>query len=514
MHHHNGIGVVLAHRMSDGSERPISFASRTLAPAEKQYSQLEKEALSVAWGVKKFHSYLFGRHFVINNDHKPLEGLLREDKPVRPMGSGRIQRWALALSAYVYTFKYKSGEKMGNADAISRLPLSHEPADVPMPADVVCLLEFIDPSPIDVGMIKHWTDKDAILSRVRRFVSLGWPASIGDDAELISYFCRQEELSVQSGCILWGARVVVPLKAREIVIDMIHDLEYKVQRCVACQSKRHSPAKAPLHPWEYPKRPWSRIHVDYAGPYQGKMLLVIVDAFTKWLEVHVMNLSTAEATVEKLRTTFATFGIPETAVSDNGTCFVSEVFQTFMSRNGIRHIKVAPKHPASNGLAERSVQSVKECLNKMTTGSLETKLARFLFKYRNIPHSTTGKSPTELLFGRKVRTHLDHLHPDEAKAVEEQQLKQRVYHDRHAKDRQANVGDPVYVTNFSSGPCWLPGVVVNKSGPVSFIVKLLDDRTVRRHQYHVRARRAQHFPEREVYADVSEIPIVGVVPAI
>ena len=292
------------------------------------------------------------------------------------------------------------------------------------------------------------------------------------------------------------------------------DLESKVQRCVACQSKRHSPAKAPLHPWEYPKRPWSRIHVDYAGPYQGKMLLVIVDAFTKWLEVHVMNSSTAEATVEKLRTTFATFGIPETVVSDNGTCFVSEVFQTFMSRNGIRHIKVAPKHPASNGLAERSVQSVKEGLNKMTTGSLETKLARFLFKYRNIPHSTTGKSPTELLFGRKVRTHLDHMHPDEAKAVEEQQLKQKVYHDRHAKDRQVNVGDPVYVTNFSSGPCWLPGVVVNKSGPVSFIVKLLDDRTVRRHQDHVRACRAQHFPEREVYDDVSERPIVGVVPAI
>ena len=87
-----------------------------------------------------------------------------------------------------------------------------------------------------------------------------------------------------------------------------------------------------------------------------------------------------------------------------------------------------------------------------------------------------------------------------------------MYHDRHAKDRQVNVGDSVYVTNFSSGPCWLPGVVVNESGPVSFIVKLLDDRTVRRHQYHVRARRAQHFPEREVCPDVSERHIVGVEP--
>ena len=225
------------------------------------------------------------------------------------MTSGRIQRWTPALSAYEYTSKYKSGEKMGNADAMSRLPVSHEPADVPMPADVVYLLEFIDSSPIGVGMIKHWTDKDALLSSVRRFVISGWPESIGDDAELRPYCCRQEELPVQSGCILWGARVVVPLKARERVIGEIHeghpgivrmktfarnyvwwpkldqDLESKVQRCVACRSKRHSPAKAPLHLWEYPKRPWSRILVDYAGPYQGKMLLVIVDAFTKLFDV-------------------------------------------------------------------------------------------------------------------------------------------------------------------------------------------------------------------------------------
>ena len=108
---------------------------------------------------------------MINNDHKPLEGLLREDKPVPPMASGRIQRWALAPSAYEYTFKYKSGEKREMQMQWSHLPLCHEPADVPMPADVVCLREFTDASPIDVESIKHLTDKDAVIFRVRRFVS-------------------------------------------------------------------------------------------------------------------------------------------------------------------------------------------------------------------------------------------------------------------------------------------------------------------------------------------------------
>ena len=95
-----------------------------------------------------------------------------------------------------------------------------------------------------------------------------------------------------------------------------------------------------------------------------------------------MNSNRAEATVEKLRTTFAMLGILETVVSDNGTCFVIEVFQTFISQNRIKHIKVALKHPALNGLAERAVQSVKEGLNKMTHGSMQT---RCLFKYRNTP---------------------------------------------------------------------------------------------------------------------------------
>ena len=413
---------------------------------------------------------------------------------------------------------------------MSRLPLPQLPTEVPMPAEIICLLKFFDSSPIDVRMIKQLTDKDPLLSRVRRFITSGWPDTIDNDDQLKPYFTRQEELSLQSGCILWGARVVVPLKARERVVAMIHeghpgivrmktfarsyvwwpkldqDLETKVRCCEKCQGKRHQPAKALLHPWEYPKRPWSRLHVDYAGPYCGKILLVIVDAFTKWVEVHVMTSSTADATVEKLRTTFAAFGIPETVVSDNGTCFVGEVFQTFMSRNGIKHIKVAPKHPASNGLAERAVQSVKEGLNRMSQGNLETKLARYLFKYRNTPHATTGRSPSELLLGRKARTHLDLCHPDEARAVEEQQRLQKRYHDNHAKDRRIDEGDKVYVRNFSSGPCWLPGVVVSQSGPVSFVVKLQDGRTVRRHQDHTRARYTQHMISPP---DVEVQPVVG-----
>ena len=181
------------------------------------------------------------------------------------------------------------------------------------------------------------------------------------------------------------------------------DLENKVKHCVICQRSRKKPPKVPM-------QPWSRIHVDHAGPVLGKTLLIIVDAYSKWIEVHIVPSTTSSAAIEKLRVTFATHRLPETLVSDNGPTFVSGEFEEFMRRNGIKHLTTAPYHPSSNGLAERAVQTVKEGLKRMT-GSLEARLPRFLLKYRVTPQATTGIAPTELLMGRRIRTHLDLLYP-------------------------------------------------------------------------------------------------------
>ena len=118
-----GVGAVLSHRNADGCDRPIAFASRTLAPAERKYSQLEKEGLAIVFGVKRFHSYLFGRCFTITSDHKPLRYLFKENSATPPLASARIQRWALTLGGYDYTIEYKPGESHSNADFLSRLPL-------------------------------------------------------------------------------------------------------------------------------------------------------------------------------------------------------------------------------------------------------------------------------------------------------------------------------------------------------------------------------------------------------
>jgi len=121
----------------------------------------------------------------------------------------------------------------------------------------------------------------------------------------------------------------------------------KVKSCNSCQQMQHLPNKAPLHPWDWPERPWSRLHVDYAGPFLGRMFLITIDAHSKWIDAKPVSAATSDATIEHLRSLFSNYGIPETLVSDNGTAFTSSKFEELMARNSIRPIKVAPYHPSS-----------------------------------------------------------------------------------------------------------------------------------------------------------------------
>ena len=250
---------------------------------------------------------------------------------------------------------------------------------------------------------------------------------------------------------------------------------------------RNSPPSAPIHPWHFPEHPWTQIHIDFAGPFLGKMFLVIIDAHSKWMEIHTMKSSTnASATIEKLRQTFAIFGLPQELVSDNAPVFASQSFQIFMSENGIKHIRATPYHPASNGLAVRAVQTFKIGMKKLS-GPLETKLSRFLFVYHTTPQTSTGLAPAQLMFGRRLRTRLDLLFPHSSVVDSVRKSQERMIVSRQG--RKLHVFEPqdlVYCRDFKSAkPSWCPAKVVSKTGPLSYQVQMRDGRITKRHVDHL-----------------------------
>ena len=490
-----GIGVVLAHRMSNDSEQPIGFVSRTLTAAEKNYSQIEKEALSCIFGINKFHTYLYGHKFTLITDHKPLLSLFKEQKAIPQQASGRIQRWALMLAGYEYTIAFRPIAAHSNADALSRLPVKYPEESVPVVPETVLMVEQLDDGLFTVRQVKHFTAKDPCLSQVLTYVQKGWPGHI-NEACLKPYWQHRSELSSHDGCLLWGQRVIIPPQGRSTVLQELHgghigvtrmkslargvvwwpklddDIDLLVRSCHKCQMQQDNPPLAPLIPWSWPTRPWSRLHIDYLGPFLGHSWLLIIDAHSKWMEVFPMTSTSSAATIQCLRDVFARFGLPDRIVSDNASNFVSAEFSQCLNNNGIKHTTSAPYHPASNGLAERVVKTFKAGMRKMAEGSLRQKLARFLFSYRTTPHSTTGASPAELLMNRKLKSVLDLLNPLLAQRVESAQNRQITSHDKRVQSRMFAVGDIVFVLNYGQGPKWIKGTVIDNSGPYNFLIEV------------------------------------------
>ncbi|XP_026536203.1 uncharacterized protein K02A2.6-like, partial [Notechis scutatus] len=203
-------------------------------------------------------------------------------------------------------------------------------------------------------------------------------------------------------CVLWGDRVIIPGRLQNKVLKLLHDghrgivrmkalarsyawwpgmdrqIETWVATCNKCQETRSAPPKAPPTEWETPRGPWSRIHIDFAGPAKGHTFLITVDAYSNWLEVHKIKSTTTEAVVKKLNRLFATHGLPDVLVSDNGPQFTALVFEQYLADRGIRHALTSPAHPAANGRAERMVQFTKKTLHKMEQGNIHDKVTRML----------------------------------------------------------------------------------------------------------------------------------------
>lgn len=390
----SGLGAVLSQIDSDKQEKPIAFASRTLSNSEKRYSQIQKEATAIIFGVRRFHQYLYGRAtpFILRTDHKPLLSIFGPNKGIPEVSANRLQRYALFLSGYNYEIEYVKS-KDNSADYLSRASLpvtvagagaAGERAEAD-PCDRAAYVQFVTDGalPITARDLRDATNGDPIFKRVINYVLNGWPRKVTDTAIRPFYLCKLQ-LSYENGCLMRGHKAVIPECLQRRVLSELHSshlgivktkaearsrlwfpgideaLEKMIGACATCAQLRASPPRVQPSPWPYPSHPFHRVHLDFLGPLNGRMFLVIVDAYSKWVEVYEMNSCTSTALIERLYEFMSRFGLPRTFVTDNGTAFCSQDFKKFCELNGISHMTSPPYHPASNGQAEIYVKVVKK----------------------------------------------------------------------------------------------------------------------------------------------------------
>lgn len=447
---------MLSHIYPDGSERVIQYASQTLSKTQQSYSQIDKEAYAIIFGIKKFYQYLQGAKFTLITDHHPLTQIFSPTKSLPIFTASRMQHYALFLQGFNYDIKYRKSELHSNADCLSRLPI---PRTNESECDVIDEYQesTFETLPVTAEQVAKATSQDKELSQLLNCLKCG-----RDSFKNNKFFTVPlNEFILFNGVIFRGHRVVIPYKLQKTILAELHvshfgiirmkhlarsyvwwkqidkDIEKIAQNCSSCNTFRNDPSKISLGPAE---EPFERVHADFAGPFLNNYFFILIDAYTKWPEIHIVKNITKE-------------------------------FTNFLNKNGVTHKLTAPYHPATNGQAERYVQILKNLLKRMQTthANVQVNLQRLLTQYRNTLHAITGKSPAEMLYSCKLRTRLDLLKPVVNKYSMQCALISFTEEER------------VSARNYIGKEKWLFGRISERIGTLHYKVCLDDGRTWKRH---------------------------------
>ena len=506
----DGLGACL---LQEGS--PLSYASRALTESERNYAQIEKELLAIAFATKRFHQYVYGNTVTVQSDHKPLEIIFRKHLSKAP---ARLQRMLLQLQRYDLNIVYTAGKDMHVADALSRAFLegyNDEVKEDLFEERVVHAMEATAAMDADtLKTLKHATAADNVLQQVVAMHHNGWPNRRSSIAtNLYQYWPMRTAISIRDEILMTGDKIVIPQSARQMMLDrlhlahqgiqrmkaqarkvmywpgMTHDIEHMVESCAPCQQLQPQNQKEPLIPHEVPELPWLKIGADIFELH-GQSYLIIVDYLSKYPEVLHLPDKTAHTVIRKMKAVFARHGIPKELVSDH-VPFASCDMRQFAASWGIKLVHSSPGYPQSNGLAERMVKTVKHALKKATQTGTDPHLA--LLSLRNTPVTGTEFSPAQVLMGRVLRSTLPIATAVLQPAIPEGfhsklkhlQARQEHYYNSNSKPLpEFTPGTTVHMTTRRG---WEPATVISKRGePRAYDVQTPSGVTFRRNRQHLR----------------------------
>lgn len=492
----DGMGAVL---LQDNN--PVAYASKSLSEAQQNYAQIEKETLAILFGCRRFHQYLYGRKFIVESDHKPLESIFKKPLNKCPL---RLQRFRISLQNYDFDLKYKPGTQLYIADTLSRASYDDKNFKLEEAEYEAQLyfINYINVSPKRFNEIQEETGKDEELIELASVIKNGWPMHKHQSNNLIRpYWIVRDELVMYKGIIYKGCQMVIPKSLRRNILSKLHynhlgmqksllrakeivywpnlnsELVNLIKNCQACLTFQNSQQKELLISKPIPHGPWEAVSADFFK-YKGNDYLIIVDNYSKYPEIECMSTKTTSNEVIKcFKTIFSRLGKPEILYSDNGPQFINNEFQNFLNEWEVTHQTSSPKYPQSNGFIERHIQTIKKIMKKADYDNKDIYLA--LLEYRNTPISVEIPSPAELLFQRKLRGILPigvktkNTNTKYRKMFEKYQNNQCRYYNHNAKNLPPiKKGDRVLMQNKNR--VWEPGTVVetNANRPRSYNVLL------------------------------------------
>uniref|UniRef100_A0ABD2WPB5 RNA-directed DNA polymerase n=1 Tax=Trichogramma kaykai TaxID=54128 RepID=A0ABD2WPB5_9HYME len=410
-----GIGAVLT-QVLEGEERVLEFASRTMSPAERNYSVTERECLAVLWAVRKFRPYIEGYRFKVLTDHQSLKWLQKLQNP-----SGRLARWSLELQDHDIQVEYRPGALNHVPDALSRM---HEEPAVEIAAFegksesedkwYNKMYEAVEKEPesypnwkiVGRKLYKYNADKalEPLIDEEET-----WKLVLPREKRAEALFEAHEELTAGH---LGRRKTYLRVAALYYWPSMQKDVENYVKECFICQQcKVEQLVPGGLMGQRRITRPWEMVAADITGPFPrsrkgNKYLLIFMDMFTRYIECIAIKKANGPTITQKLYgRIFMRFGAPEILLTDNGTEFKNEVMTQFLEKNGVKQLFVPAYHPQSN-----SVERVNRTVKTMIVSYLEDKhsnwdenVAEITFAYNTAVQDSTGASPAFLNFGRQPR---------------------------------------------------------------------------------------------------------------
>jgi len=448
--------------------KPVMFVSRMCTPAEQRYSNIEREGLAVVWCVMRLKQLLLGKHFDLVTDHKPLLKIYG-GRNLPKVASNRLVRWSILLQRFNFSIQHKPGSEITHADALTRMQLLSDPSE---DEDLVINNSADDISDEWLSSIQYAMQGDELAKSImKRVETNNWTHLKAQEKH---FFRLRHDLSVDNQLLRLKHKCYIPPSLRKDVFDSCHNLHSGVhstinhikltswwpslssdvrewiRNCATCSKLRPS-TKGELHSWPS-EEPFQRLHLDWCHVPDIGELLIIVDSSSGWIEASLPQARTSQNVIDTLTAVFSRFGIPKMIVTDNAAEFTSRELNEFCTTNGIKKVESPPYHPQSNGPAERGVQTVKNAMKawRLNVSHLPFRdyLRRILLHHRACCTRPDGKTPAELVFGRKIRV------PLTRNFLFSQPINYR--------SRDGNLRDGTYLLERGSNTSWLLDAATNR----------------------------------------------------